>query len=63
MKLVKKVSEILFHSVGVTLKAPPNLQATFKASLSIDLAQQELHHNKYFIARFPHKQALMTNKL
>ena len=35
MKFVKEVSGILFHSVGVTLKAPPNLQATFKALLSI----------------------------
>ena len=52
-----------FHSVGVTLKAPPNLRATLKALLSIDQAQQELHHNKYFNARFQSKHALMTNKL
>ena len=63
MKFVNKVSGILFHSVGVTLKAPPNLQATSKASLSIDQAQKELHHNKYFNARFQRKHALMTNKL
>ena len=48
MKFVKKVSGILFHSVGVTLKAPPNLEVTFKALLSIDQAQQELHHNLVF---------------
>ena len=48
MKLLKKVSGILFHNVGVTLKAPPNLQATFKALLSIDQAQQELQHNLVF---------------
>lgn len=48
-------------SVGVTLKAPPNLRVTFKALLSIDQAQQELHHNKYFNARFQSKHALMTN--
>ena len=63
MKLVKKVSGILFQRVGVTLKAPPNLQATFKALLSIDQAQQELHHKKYFNARFQRKHALMTKKL
>ena len=62
-KVRKKVSGIFFHSVGVTLKAPPNLRATFKALLSIDQAQQELHHNKYFNARFQSKHALMTNKL